>query len=101
MIAPEGSNSQRGKGFGYDPGYNPGFNLCLSNREVIRGIRDYGFTRVQVTDSSRRTAEVLGRWGRWDYLMSVNKCTGDVRIIDRFRRGAYNGNGFGLQFNFN
>lgn len=112
MLAPEGQGQmqmgspglqyedQQGNNFRRGGGYDGGFNLCLSNREVIRGIRDYGFKRVEIVDSSRRRAEVIGRWGRWDYLMGVNKCTGEVNILDRFRRGGYN-TGFGLQFNFN
>lgn len=100
---PAQGQSYRGGGGNFEGGFDDGdyrrFNLCLTNREVIRGLRDYGFRRVEVTDSSRRRAEVIGRWGRWDYLMRVNKCTGEVNVIDRFRRGM--GSGFGLQFNFN
>jgi hypothetical protein len=99
MESPQGGNGTTTFRHGGGGGGGSGFNLCLSNRDVIRGIRDYGFQRVEVTDSSRRRAEVIGRWGRWDYLMNVNKCTGDVRIVDRFRRGGRGG--IGLQFNFN
>jgi hypothetical protein len=74
-------------------------DACLTDRQVIRGLRDYGFQRVEVTDSNRRRADAIGRWGRWDYLMRVSKCTGEVNIVDRFRRN--NRSGFGLTFNFN
>ena len=92
-----GGNNNFGGGGGGGGGNS--FNLCLSNRDVIRGLSSYGFRRVEILDSGRRSAEVVGRWGRTDYLMDVNKCTGEVDIIKRIRRG--NNNGFGLQFNFN
>lgn len=97
-----GSNWNDNNGYGGNNGYgnNGRFrDACLTDRQVIRGLRDYGFQRVEVSDSNRRRAEVIGRWGRWDYLMRVSKCTGEVNIVDRFRRSSRNG--FGLQFNFN
>jgi hypothetical protein len=92
----QGNNTFRHGGGNNNGRWN---DACLSDRQVIRGLRDYGFQRVEVADSSRRRAEVIGRWGRWDYLMRVSKCTGEVDVLDRFRRN--NRNGFGLQFNFN
>ena len=94
-----GNFNRRGGGDNWN-GNGGGFrDACLTDRQVIRGLRDYGFQRVEVADSNRRRAEVIGRWGRWDYVMRVSKCTGEVNIVDRFRRNTRNG--FGLQFNFN
>jgi hypothetical protein len=96
----QGNFNRRGGGDNWNGGNNGRWNdACLTDRQVIRGLRDYGFQRVEVADSNRRRAEVIGRWGRWDYLMRVSKCTGEVNVVDRFRRNGRNG--FGLQFNFN
>jgi hypothetical protein len=92
----QGNNTFRHGGGNNGGGFR---DACLTDRQVLRGLRDYGFQRVEVADSNRRRAEVVGRWGRWDYLMRVSKCTGEVNIIDRFRRNSRNG--FGLEFNFN
>jgi hypothetical protein len=95
----QGNFNRRGGGDNWNGGGGGFRDACLTDRQVIRGLRDYGFQRVEVADSNRRRAEVIGRWGRWDYLMRVSKCTGEVNILDRFRRNSRNG--FGLEFNFN
>ncbi len=95
-----------GSGGGWGANHGGGWNTrCLTNREVRQGIADYGFRRVEVTRELRRDrVEVLAQYGRWDYSMRVDKCTGEVDRIERLRRsnnGGYNnGNGFGFQFNF-
>jgi len=100
-----GGNGQPSFGFGINSNRNPpGFRrpsatACLSDRQVIAGLRSYGFSRVQIVDSNRRNAEATGRYQRADYDIYVNKCTGQVDI-DRIRRGPPSRPGFGLQFNF-
>lgn len=95
-----------GNGGGWGGNHGGGWNTrCLTNREVRQGIADYGFRRVEVTRELRRDrVEVIAQYGRWDYSMRVDKCTGEVDRIERLRRsngGGYNnGNGFGFQFNF-
>jgi hypothetical protein len=77
---------------------------CLTNREVRRGIADYGYRRVEITrDLGRDRVEVRAVYGNWVYSMRVDKCTGWVDRIQRLRRafgGGYNGGGFGFEFNF-
>lgn len=78
--------------------------FCLTNREIRRGLRAHGFRDIDIVrERSRNRVEVIARFGRSWYLMRVNRCTGDVRIIERIRRGGFPrgpGGGFGLQFNF-
>lgn len=69
---------------------------CLTDRQVIRGLSRYGFSRIDVRSANRGSARVIARYGRFDYLMRVDKCSGEVNIVDRYRRRG--GNGFGLQF---
>ncbi|KKB83674.1 hypothetical protein VW29_13270 [Devosia limi DSM 17137] len=98
--------AQRHGGGGWGGNHGGGWaQRCLTNREVRRGLADYGFRRVEVTRELRRDrVEVLAQYGSWDYAMRVDKCTGEVDRIERLRRGntgGYNnGNGFGFQFNF-
>ena len=71
---------------------------CLSDRQLIVGLRHYGFSRVEVLNSNRRRAEAIGRYDRADYLMSVNKCSGRVEIVERLRRPHRSG--FGLHLGY-
>lgn len=91
--------------FGVDSGRRGDRNFrlaCLSDRQIIRGLRDAGFRDVQIGDDlSRRRVEAFGRYGRSWYSMRVNRCTGAVDRIERLRRSSGgSGGGFGLQFNF-
>ena len=78
-----------------------GFRLaCLSDRQIIRGLDNAGFTRIRIGDSlGRNRIEVFARYDGSLYSMRVNRCTGVVDRIERIRR-SNNGGGFGLQFNF-
>jgi hypothetical protein len=111
-IAPDGQPSvgmdiQGGQANGQFPSnrhhQQPSFsNACLSDKQVIIGLYGKGFDRVEVTDSSRRSAEVSARNGRYDYTLDVNKCSGAVDVVDRspINWNHHDHNGFGLQFNF-
>lgn len=74
-------------------------DFCLSNGQIRRGLRDYGFRNIDIVRANRNRVVVIARYGRAWYRLQVNRCTGDVRIIERLRRG-FPGGGFGLQFNF-
>jgi hypothetical protein len=104
-----GPNGQPSFGFGVESGEDFGFrrpppprvNVCLSNNQVIRQLRDKGFSRVVITDSRRRSAEATARYGRWTYVLDVDKCSGEVDVVERFAsRRRSDQDGFGLQFNF-
>lgn len=79
----------------FNPGDDEDF-YCLSNGEIRDGLEDYGFDRVRIRRNlGRDRVEVTAYWGRNQYSMRVDRCTGEVDRIRRIRRG-----GFGLQFNF-
>lgn len=73
---------------------------CLTNRQVERGLRNYGFRNVDVIRSlGRDRVLVVASWRNKDYVMKVNKCSGrvyDVKRLKKFRGQK----GFSLQFNF-
>jgi hypothetical protein len=71
---------------------------CLTNRQVVRGLRHHGFRDVDIIRTlSRSRVRVEADWGRRTYRMTVNKCTGEVYNIERVRRFD---NDFGLEFRF-
>jgi hypothetical protein len=74
--------------------------VCLTNSQIRRGLRQEGFRNVDIVRELRRNrVEVIASYGRSWYRLTVNRCTGAVRIVERLRRGTL-GNSFGLQFNF-
>lgn len=77
------------------------FDFCLTNGQIRRGLRAEGFRNIDIVRNlSRNRVEVIASFGKRWYLLRVNRCTGEVRIIERLRRGGFPGSGFGLQFNF-
>jgi len=90
-------------GFGVDSGERgrPGRpirpQVCYSEREIIRGIRNEGYRDVQVVRQlPRNRLGVIARDGRTWYSMRVNQCTGEVDRIERLRNFRP-----GLRFEFN
>lgn len=95
MAAP-GAPGTAGEMAGrYDPDTDD-FYYCLEDREIVNGLRDYGFQRVRITRYLRgERVEVTAYWGRNQYSMRVDRCNGQVDRVRLIRRS-----GFGLQFNF-
>ena len=78
----------------------PRLDRCLTNRQVERGLRHYGFDDVNVVRSlGKNRVLVIAEWGIRDYSMKVDKCSGRVYDVERLRhrRGMP---GFNFQFNF-
>jgi hypothetical protein len=76
------------------------FRACLSDRQVRRGLSDYGFRNVELRrDIGRDRVEARGDYRRWTYSMRVDRCTGRVDRVERLRPSLRSGGGFGLQFN--
>lgn len=98
-------------GFGNKKGFHPIRN-CLTDRQVINGLRHYGFRNIEIVNRLSRTrVQVEASFRGRDYRMTVNRCTGEVTNIRRV--GGHNppprprpfndgpGFGFGFQFNSN
>jgi hypothetical protein len=85
---------------------------CLTNREIRRGLSSFGFRNIDIVrERSRNRVEVIAQFGKRLYLLQVNRCTGQVRIIQRLGRAGFDDGrhdgfddgprgGVGLQFNF-
>jgi hypothetical protein len=93
-MSPQSGAPQSGTGH-YDPDTDD-FFYCLEDHEIVQGLRDYGFQRVRIVRYLRgERVEVTANWGRNQYSMRVDRCTGEVDRVRLVRRS-----GFGLQFNF-
>jgi hypothetical protein len=73
-----------GVGVGNDgPRWRRGY--CMDDGQVIRALRQQGYRNIDINESSRRTARVEADQGRYMYDLRVNKCSGDVDVLDRER----------------
>jgi len=89
---------------------------CMTNRQVRRGLSDYGFNHIRFTKTKRAKIWVKAVRGGWQHKLIVNRCNGQVRNIKKVRRhhnrdynrghghhghhGYQGGGGLNLQFNF-
>jgi hypothetical protein len=73
---------------------------CLTNREIVRGLRRNGFDDIEIVRRRGNRLQIIADYGRSTYRLTVHRCTGRVTDIDRIRRGGRPRDGFGLQFNF-
>ena len=73
-----------GVGVGNDgPRWRRGY--CASDNQIVRALSNDGYRHIEINSSNRRTARVEADKGRYAYDLRVNKCTGDVDVIDRDR----------------
>jgi hypothetical protein len=97
-VNPDGRPSF-GFGVGTDrPGRPIRPAVCLTDRQIIRGIRDEGYRDVEIVrELPRNRVGVIARDGRTWYSMRVDRCTGETDRIQRLR--SYRP-GVRFQFNF-
>jgi hypothetical protein len=104
LQVPGGGDNQTMQGQqnrGFAPGEpHPGGNFwCLTDRQIRRGLADYGFRDVRVgRPVGFNRVEVRAVYGRWLYSMRVDRCSGRVDRVNRLRPAF--GAGFGLHFEF-
>lgn len=75
--------------------------LCLSNRQIIWQLRNYGFRNVQIVRSRDVRVIVVAQWhGDW-YQLRVNRCTGKIerRLPLKFKGPGGKG-GFNITLSF-
>lgn len=98
-VGPDGKPSV---GFGVDSDGDRrggrGDRYCMTERQVIRGLRDEGYRDIEIVrELPRNRVGVIAREGRAWYSMRVNLCTGEVDRVERLR--TYRP-GVRFQFNF-
>ncbi len=60
---------------------------CLTNRQIERGLERHGFDDADVIRNLSKTRVLVhAEWGRYDYNLKVNRCSGKVFDIERIRR---------------
>jgi hypothetical protein len=97
-----GGDGKPSVGFGVNSGrdYDRGDYFCMSDRQIVRSLRDEGYRDIEIgRDLGRNRVGVIAKYGRSYYSMRVNRCTGEVDRIQKIRNFR-SGSGFGLQFNF-
>ena len=78
------------------------FNFCLTNRQIIRGLNDRGYSRVKIVREFNSTDKVwaIGRkHGDW-FQMRVDRCTHKVDRVREIHPIHEGGNSFNLTFTF-
>lgn len=84
-VKPQGGDQkqmQQYKKKGFGP--NDFFNWCLTDKQIRRGLKAYGFFEVEITDRlSKNRVRVEAGYDDWYYSMRINRCSG---VVDRIKK---------------
>ena len=97
-----GNNFGPGGGIVLHFGDDDYFDYCLTNKQIVAGLYDRGYTRVKIVKESHSTNKVwaIGRkYGDW-YQMRVDACSHKVDQVKRIYPLDTGGNSFNLTFTF-
>jgi hypothetical protein len=92
-------------GLGNRRGFHP-IRVCLTDRQVIRGLRHFGLRNIDIIDHiSRNRVLVEATFHGRDYRFKVNKCTGQVYDVRRLKKhknydDGFNDDDYGTGFGF-
>lgn len=65
-------------------GPNDFFNWCLTDKQIRRGLQNYGFDEVHIVDRlSKNRVRVEAIYDDWYYSFRVNRCSG---VVDRIKK---------------
>lgn len=85
-VKPQGGGDQKQmqqykkKGFGP----NDFFNWCLTDKQIRRGLKAYGFFDVEIVDYlGKNRVRVEAGYDDWYYTMRINRCSG---MVDRIKK---------------
>jgi hypothetical protein len=85
-VKPQGGGDQKQmqqykkKGFGP----NDFFNWCLTDKQIRRGLKNYGFFDVEIVDYlGKNRVRVEAGYDDWYYSMRINRCSG---LVDRIKK---------------
>lgn len=97
-----GNNFGSGGGIVLKFGDDDYFDYCLTNRQIVRGLNDRGYSNVKIVRESNNSNKVyaVGRDdGRW-YQLRIDRCTYKVDQVKRIYPSNNGGNSFNLTFSF-
>lgn len=74
----------------YNNHYRPRPQVCLTDHQVRRQLRDEGFSDIRLFNTAGTFLKARAEKGRWTYTLRINRCTGNVAVLerDRTRRGG-------------
>jgi hypothetical protein len=78
------------------------WDVCYTNKQIIQGLNNKGYSRVKIVKESNNTNKVwaIGRkYGDW-FQMRVDRCTGKVDQVKEIHPIYNGGNSFNLTFTF-
>ena len=85
-IKPQGGENQKQfkqfkkKNFGP----NDFFNWCLTDKQIRKGLQNYGFDDVHIVDHlSKNRVRVEAAYDEWYYSFRVNRCSG---MVDKIKK---------------
>ena len=85
-IKPQGGENQKQfKQFKKkDFGPNDFFNWCLTDKQIRKGLQNYGFDDVHIVDHlSKNRVRVEAAYDEWYYSFRVNRCSG---VVDKIKK---------------
>lgn len=64
------------------------FDYCMTNRQIVRALRNAGYRDVQIVREGNQWNKVIavGRKNGFWYQMRVDRCTGKVDRVQKVRR---------------
>lgn len=85
-VRPQGGDQKQLRQF-QNKDFRPDefFNWCLTDRQIRRGLRSYGFSDIEfIGNLSRNRVRVEATYeDDWVYSMRIHRCTG---VVDRIKR---------------
>ena len=78
------------------------WDYCLTNKQIVYGLNDAGYSKVKIVKESNSSNKVwaIGRMGLKWYQMRVDRCTHKVDQVKRIYPLDNGGNSFNLTFTF-
>jgi len=78
------------------------WDYCMTNKQIVYALNDYGYSRVKIVKESNSSNKVwaIGRDGLKWYQMRVDRCTHKVDQVKRIYPINNGGNSFNLTFTF-
>lgn len=84
-VKPQGGDQKQLQQFKKKQfGPNDFFNWCLTDKQIRKGLINYGFDDVDIVARlSKNRVRVEASYGNWYYSMRINRCSG---VVDRIKK---------------
>lgn len=83
-VQPQGKSGKEMQLQKKQLGPNDFFNWCLTDKQIRKGLQNYGFDDVQIVDRlSKNRVRVEAAYDEWYYSFRVNRCSG---VVDKIKK---------------